>query len=124
MGATEHEGYDIYTYDLSTKKETRITTNGSSSNPDIYGNNIVWSGGGIYLYDISTKNVTTIAQDWYNDDEFASSGRYNSNPVIYGNWIVYNGNEYQDIFNRYSIYLYDLSTKRETTIAYSGNDRH
>ena len=113
---------DIYMYDISTQQEAQITTSGRAFNPDIYGNKIVWDGGGIYLYDISTKNVTTIAEDWYDGDEFASSGRYNSNPVIYGNWIVYNGNEYDDIFNGYTIYLYDLSTKNETWIAYSGNE--
>jgi beta propeller repeat protein len=54
-------------YDLSTKKETQITTSGSAANPDIYGDRIVWQddrdGLGnwdIYMYDISSKKEIQI----------------------------------------------------------------
>ena len=33
---------NIYMYDLSTSRETRITTSGLASNPAIYGDRIVW----------------------------------------------------------------------------------
>jgi beta propeller repeat protein len=57
---------DIYMYDISTHKETRITTSGSVSYPAIYKNRIVWLDNrngndsdsnyedyDIYMYDIS-----------------------------------------------------------------------
>jgi len=113
---------DIYMYDISTQQEAQITTSGWAFNPNIYGNRIVWDGRGIYLYDISTKNVTTIAEDWWDVDEFASFGLVNSYPVIYGNWIVWFGHEYVDIDNNYCIYLYDLSTQQTTEIACNMNE--
>lgn len=48
-------------YDLSTKKETQITTNMlEQTNPDIYGNSVVWEDwcngyADIYAYDLTTK---------------------------------------------------------------------
>jgi beta propeller repeat protein len=33
---------NIYMYDLSTNKETRITNSGLAGRPDIYENRIVW----------------------------------------------------------------------------------
>jgi beta propeller repeat protein len=46
-----------------TITETRITTSGSASNPDIYKDKIVWqdtrySGNDIYMYDVSAKNLS------------------------------------------------------------------
>ncbi|MEM3074576.1 MAG: hypothetical protein QW727_01385 [Candidatus Pacearchaeota archaeon] len=49
---------DIYMYDISTKKETRITTNPSNQSfPSIYGNKIVWidernGKADIYMYEL------------------------------------------------------------------------
>jgi beta propeller repeat protein len=61
-----NEKSDIYMYDLSTKKETRITNNGSNHySPAIYGNKVAWMewyvnpvdlvDGGFYIRDLSTK---------------------------------------------------------------------
>jgi beta propeller repeat protein len=57
--------WEIYVYDLSTHRETRISTSGFADNPAIYGDKIVWAdsrnddGSGnfcdIYIYDISAK---------------------------------------------------------------------
>jgi len=96
---------DIYMYDLSSKKETKIAY---GSSPSIYGNKIVWHTGDsmdprgdIYMYDISTKKITQISH---------SKSAYF--PNIYGSKIVWedgrNGNS--------DIYMYDLSTKKETQI--------
>ena len=70
-------------YDISTKKETRITSNGSAvgMNPAIYGDRIVWSDSrngneDIYMYDISTKKETRITN-------------HGSAGTIYGNRIVW-----------------------------------
>lgn len=58
---------DVYMYDLSTKKETRITTPNDrlGGKPDIYGNRIVWddwsNGRSIYVYNISTSNRSQIS---------------------------------------------------------------
>lgn len=61
---TNHN-WDVYVYDLSTKKETRLTTSGSAGNPAIYGNRVVWNewrngNGDIFMYDFSTKKETRI----------------------------------------------------------------
>ena len=53
-------------YDLSTSKETRITTNESDQiYPAIYGDRIVWQDDrnghmDVYMYDISTSKETRI----------------------------------------------------------------
>jgi len=58
---------DIYMYDLSTKKETQITTNTSGKwDPAIYSDRIVWTDDrdgnyDIYMYDLSTKKETQIS---------------------------------------------------------------
>ncbi|HWQ47583.1 MAG TPA: PKD domain-containing protein [Methanosarcina sp.] len=107
---------DIYVYDITTKKETRITTSGNAFNPDIYDKKIVWDGGGIFLYDLSTNKVTKIVEDGEGNGG-GSLWRSNEKPVIYGNnivWYVHELAEPLDSF--YSISLYDLSTKKETTI--------
>ncbi len=95
-----------------TITETRITTNGSASNPDIYGDRIVWQdtrngGNDVYMYDRSTNTETRI-----------TTSKSAVDPAIYGNMIVWsderNGN-YGDI------YTYDLSAKKETRITTSGS---
>ena len=106
---------DIYMYDISAKKETRITTSGLASNPAIYNNRIVWQDcrnsdyfggyGDIYMYDISTRKEIRI-----------SYSRQSSSPAIYDKRIVW-----QDEQNGYNnIYMYDLSTEKKTQITTSG----
>ena len=60
---------DIYMYNLSTQKETQITTSGSAYDPDIYGDRIVYRdnrqrlppGDGyfcdIYMYDLTARPI-------------------------------------------------------------------
>jgi beta propeller repeat protein len=101
-------------YDLSTHKETQITTNESwQLNPDIYGDRIIWEDNrngncDLYLYDLSTSREIRITTN--DSDQFS--------PAIYGDRIVWkdyrNGNRYSD-YNP-DIYMYDLSTSRETRI--------
>jgi len=76
--------WDIYMYDLSTKKETRITTSSSDSRfPMIYSNNIVWQDNrngnwDIYAYDLKThQQIHTTDKS----DQIA--------PAIYDNKIVW-----------------------------------
>lgn len=104
---------DIYMYDLSTKEETRITTSGRASLPDIYGNRIVWidkrntdylgGKGNIYMYDLLTQQETPITTD---GSAFE--------PAINGNRIVWKD------FDNGCIYMYDLFTKKKTQITTSG----
>ena len=60
---------DVYMYNISTKKETQITTGGRAINrPAIYGNRIVWDDWrnenyDIYMYDLSTKKETQITNN-------------------------------------------------------------
>ncbi len=95
--------YDVYMYDLSTKKETSITFTGhADKNPTIYGDRIVYSDHSngdseIFMYDLSTKKVTQITTSGNSEE-----------PTIYNNRIVWTSN--------YDIYMYDLSTKKETQI--------
>jgi TolB protein len=85
----------IYMYDITTSKETRITTGftseGSCLFPVISGNTIVWQDGrsgdsDIYMYDLSTSTETQITFNESNQTK----------PVIYGDRIVWqderNGN--------------------------------
>ncbi len=97
-------------YDISTKKETRITSNGSAvgMNPAIYGDRIVWSDSrngneDIYMYDLSTKKETRITN-------------HGSAGTIYGNRIVW-----PDSLNGvYNTHMYDISTHKETQIPSEG----
>jgi beta propeller repeat protein len=106
------ENWNLYMYDLSTKKEIQIITSGPAICPDIFGNRIVWQdsrrGGNIYMYDLSTQKETQITTSG-----FAYS------PAIYSNKIVWeddrNGN-----YDNHDIYMYDLSTEKETQITASG----
>jgi beta propeller repeat protein/parallel beta-helix repeat protein len=109
------EYYNIYIYDLSTSRETQITTNVShydfDTYPVIYGDRIVWKAhrndngtwenSGIRVYNLSTSKETQITKS-------ANA----SDPAIYGDRVVWtdflNGNA--------DIYMYNLSTDRETRI--------
>jgi len=110
--------WDIYMYDLSTKKKTRITTNKSNQiDPAIYGNRIVWDDDqngnrDIYMYDLSTKKESKIT----------TSGKA-LRPRIYGNRIVWmdgrNGGSLDEsnwADGNWDIYMYDLSTCTEYQI--------
>jgi beta propeller repeat protein len=93
-------------YDLSTKKETQITTNESDQmGPAIYGDRIVWidSRNGnwdIYMYDLSTKKENQITTN-------PSDSLY---PAIYGDRIVWG----DDRDGNWDIYVYDLATGQES----------
>lgn len=102
-------GQDVYMYDFSTKKETRITGSTFEINPDfstaldIYDDKIMWGrGSGFTVYNISTKkeNYTEISSAYY--------------PTIYDNWVVCR-NE-MSVGEGGDLYAYNLSTKKETEI--------
>lgn len=113
---------DIYMYNISTHNETQVSHSENAWNSAIYGNRIVWvdsrSGkSDIYMYDLSTSKETRISY----------SGSAFNLPGIYGNNIVWNDfrNEnmsdnvpIQGIVN-YDIYMYNLSTNKETQISHS-----
>ena len=113
-------GFDVYMYNLSTKKETRITNSTISINPDmgasvnIYDNKIVCYMGpyGISVYDLSTgqENVISALQLY--------------NLAFSGNRIV-GTNDWEG--REGAVYMYDLSTATKTKItadvsAYGGPD--
>ncbi len=56
--------FDIHIYNISTQKESKITTSGSASHPAIYGDRIVWidSRGlsNLYMYNLSTSTETPL----------------------------------------------------------------
>jgi beta propeller repeat protein len=91
-------------YDLSTKKETRITNSQSAVVPDIYSNRIVWEdnrngNSDIYMYDLSTKKETQITSNISNSQS----------PAIYDNNIVWD----DDRSGNNNIYAYDLITHQQ-----------
>jgi beta propeller repeat protein len=106
-------------YDLSTSKETQITTNASDQySPAIYGDRIVWVdyrdaneenwNPSIYMYNISTSKETRIT----------TNGAIPYSPAIYGDkivWMDYRTGYYSDI------YMYDLSTNKEIQITTSSS---
>lgn len=113
--------YDIYMYDLSTFKETKITSNSLYYDPNtklaIYGDRIVWADyrnekKDLYMYNLSTSKETQIT----------SSGKA-EDPAIYGDRIVYTDvRDVRDVRNgNADIYMYDLSTSRETQITTNGS---
>ncbi|AAM03932.1 cell surface protein [Methanosarcina acetivorans C2A] len=103
---------DFYMYNLSTSKEIKITTNGSSkANSAIYGNRVVWidyrtGNSDIYMYDISTCKETQITN---NVSEKANP----TIPTIYGNRIVW---QEFGTYGNSNIYMYDLFNNTETQI--------
>ena len=55
-----HGNWDIYRFDLTTKKVSRITTNEKDQQrPVIYGNNIVWQDNRHGNWDIYRFDLTT-----------------------------------------------------------------
>ena len=109
----------ICIYDLSTKKETRISTGGRTYNPVIYGDRIIWHDshnsdftkgtGEVYMYNFSTEKESRIS--------YSEQSSLGSSPAIYGDRIVW-----QDCRNgKEDIYMYNLSTQKETQITTSGN---
>jgi beta propeller repeat protein len=92
----------IHLYDVSTKKDTKISSS-AASHPDIYGNKMVWfdKGSGvprITIYDIPSGAKTFVTKDV--DDR--------SYPHIYGTRIVWSANG--------NVYLRDISTSIQTKI--------
>ncbi|WP_240664302.1 hypothetical protein [Methanosarcina sp. MSH10X1] len=113
--STRNGNTDVYMYDLSTSKEAQITSSpDAQTNPVIYENRVVWQddGGeddgyinhGIFMHDISTSKKMRISPT-----ELAYE------PAIYGNRIVYSSTRDGNT----DVYIYDLSTSRETQITSS-----
>jgi beta propeller repeat protein len=103
--------YDIYMYDLSTSRETRITANESNQTyPAIYGDRIVWQDDHNGQYDICMYNISTSKET-----QISTSGRA-QRPKIYGDRIMWM--DYR-IRNK-GIYVYDLSTSKEARIISEG----
>ena len=103
------ETYDIYMYDLFTKKETQITTNQSTKDLAIYGDKIVWTDyrngySDIYMYNLSTSKETRIT---------INGSAYD--PTIYEDRIVWQDRNDREYLNA-DIYMYNISTHTETQI--------
>jgi beta propeller repeat protein len=96
----------IYIYDISAHQTSSLSTTGIPSDPDLYGNIVVWSkSGNIYMRDISTHKTTQI-----------TNNRISVNPSIYGNKIVWGTSYNVGDFSYGDIYMYDISTTKITQI--------
>jgi beta propeller repeat protein len=98
---------DIYMYNISTKKEIRITTptSGFSSGLDFYGDRIVSlygrNGINIYMYNLSTSTEIQI-----------SFNKYTYVPSIHGDRIVW----IDDRNGKGHIFTYNVSSSKETQV--------
>ncbi len=106
---------NIYSYNFKTQKTIKITNSSKDErNPQIYGNNIVWTDNrndinsnlydtddDIYTYNIKTKKTRRITTD--------PSTQYD--PHIYGNVVVW-----ADMRQGMDIYMYDLKTQKEAAV--------
>jgi len=95
----------IHIYDISTKKQSYITSSTSTMEPAIYGNKVVYEdfrngGPDIYMYDISSKKETQITN--------LENAVY---PYIFGNIIAW------DTDSGYIVGIYDYTTKKKTYIS-------
>lgn len=121
--------WDIYIFDITTKKETHTTNKSSQINPAIYANSAVWEdyrngNADIYLQDISTNKQTRITTNKsdqytpaiYGDKIVWADGRNGGKLDEYGNPV---GNENGNI-GKLDIFMYDLTTHKETQITTSG----
>jgi beta propeller repeat protein len=109
---------DIYMYDISNKKESRITKSGKANYPAIYDNKIVWYDDrngkcDVYMYDLSTKKETQISTNGAAHNSYPGPDIYN-NKII---WAEVNDN----YFNEVILFMYNLSTQQETKITDSGD---
>jgi len=120
QNGTDADFTNIGVYDLSTHKETKISTNLLTvpREPKIYGDRVVWidSKNGsyneygdydifdIYMYNLSTSEKTQITT--------SGSASWPTVPVIYGNRIVWD----ETRNNSTNVYVYDLSIHKETQI--------
>ena len=140
----------IHLYDLSTKKDFKLSSS-AASHPDIYRNKMVWfdKGSGIpriTIYDIPSGSKSFVTKDV--DDR--------SVPHIYGNYLVWSANngvylrymspikgvkstqtkiadgDFPDIYrtkityvydsgDRPQVYVYDVATKRTTNVSLYGD---
>jgi len=109
----------ICIYDFSTKKETRISTNGRVYGPVIYSDRIVWHDsrnsdftggiGDVYMYNLSTEKESRIS--------YSGQSSLGSSPATCDDRIVW-----QDRRNgKEDIYMYNLSTQKETQVTTSGH---
>lgn len=93
-------------YDLSIGKELNVPDDRVESNMEIYGNRFVWQNGddGVSLYDTSTKKLIRITEAYH--------------PDIYGNNIVYERIKWlqDEPYTLHSLYIYNITTKKETKI--------
>jgi beta propeller repeat protein len=96
---------------LPTITETRITTSGSASDPDIYNDIIVWDdyrngNSDVYMHNISTKEEIKVPTNGSADC-----------PCIYGDKIVWEDDSHMlPSWDLSDIHMYDISTKKETQI--------
>jgi beta propeller repeat protein len=90
--------------------EVQITTNSASqTNPDIYGNNIVYQDNRSGNWDIY---MYTLQGTWTPEIRITTNPANQINPKIYSDTIVYQ----DDRSGNWDIYLYNISAKRETQI--------
>ncbi|MGB9929498.1 MAG: PKD domain-containing protein, partial [Methanosarcina sp.] len=125
-------GHDVYLQDLTTKKQTRITTSGKAIRPRIQGNRIVWMDGrnggnlegdiwpvgnwDIYMYDIATSK----------EYQITTNNSLQAEPDIYKDRIVWRDhrNMGENPYEHIQVYMYNISTSTESPVNYGENLVH
>ncbi|MGB9929994.1 MAG: PKD domain-containing protein [Methanosarcina sp.] len=114
--------WDIYIYNLSTRKEIHTINRSNQISPDIYGDKVVWQDNRTGNEDIFFQNLSIKKQVRITKNE---SNQYS--PAIYKDKIVWvdgrNGgclDEYGNSIGSVDIYMFNLSSNKETRITTSG----
>jgi len=79
--------FDIYVYDIDTKRESQITNTPefSETMPDIYGNKIAF----VRMYSLDKTDIIVYNMDTGEEIEVGSPSDFNYGPEIYGDKVVW-----------------------------------
>ena len=116
---------DVYVYDIATKNTIDLGNGGSPSNPQIYGNKVIWTnsivGQLIEMYDMITQNTIDVTSPMDENPDGSQAGTdAGSCYGIYGDKIAY-AKLSDDMFGNAGVYVYSISAGQSTQVASYAN---
>lgn len=116
---------DVYVYDIATKNTIDLGNGGSPSNPQIYGNKVIWInsivGQLIEMYDMITQNTIDVTSPMDENSDGSQAGTdAGSCYGIYGDKIAY-AKLSDDMFGNAGVYVYSISAGQSTQVASYAN---